>query len=300
MSVCNALLNGGVNQECLAALSEIKNVLITDKDVSFSYTDKEVLSNWTDKIKQDLTIAVLPGLVNYSPTTDDPNIVTSPVSKSKKITNDPIPSFEFMLDTNACDFKEILQTLDGGNYGVFFEMQDGTIEGWLDQSGTEIGYLKPFTATVKSFTKGAQEIDSEEAFKLYVFFKKYAQVKNQFYFSPSWGVDELLEAMPVGLAMLKTAVWAADDQPVSVKIRCADGYTGLIVADFEASTAMSNVSTPAVTAVVDDGGGGYTVTVQKAVVPESIVAGDRVVIRVKKLSASDVTHLSGWVTVEGV
>lgn len=299
MSVCNALLNGGLNQDCQVAASEIKNILICDKDVSFSYTAKDVLTNWTDKIKQDLTIAVLPGLVNYSPTTDDPNVITNAVSKAKSINNNPVPSFEFMLDSNSCDFKEILNTLEGGIYGVFFEMQDGTIEGHVDQSGAEIGYFKPFTAQVKSFTKGAQEIDSNEAFKLYVNFKKYAQIKNYFLFSPAWGVDELLEAMPIGLMAIKTAVYATGDQTVNIKIRCASGYTGLVVGDFEESASMSNVSTPAVTAIVDDGGGNYTLTVQKDVSPVDLVAGDIVTFRVKKLSGSDVTHLSGWVKVEG-
>lgn len=300
MSVCNALLNGGLNQECQAAASEIRNVIITDKNVSFSNADKEDFSKWSVKIKQDLSIAVFPGLVNYSPTTDDPNIITNAVSKSKSINNDPIPSFEFMLDSNSCDFKEILQTLDGGNYGIWFEMQDGTIEGWDDQSGTEIGYFKPFTAQVKAYTKGAQEIDSNEAFKVFINFKKYNQVKNYFLFSPAWDSDGLLEAMPVGIALRKTVIFAADDQLVNAKIRCADGYVGLIVDDFETSLTMSNVSTPAVTAVVDDGGGDYTLTVQKSVVPESIVANDKVVLRVNKLSTLDTTHLSGWITVEGV
>jgi hypothetical protein len=289
MSVCNALLNGGLNQDCQVAASEIKNILVCDKDVKFSYTEKDVLSNWTNKIKQDLTIAVLPGLVNYSPTTDDPNIITNAVSKAKSINNNPVPSFEFMLDS----------TLEGGVYGIFFEMQDGTIEGHVDQSGAEIGYFKPFTAQVKSFTKGAQEIDSNEAFKVYVNFKKYSQVKNYFLFSPAWGVDELIEAMPVGLMMIKTAVYSGGDQTVNIKIRCASGYTGLVAGDFETSTSMSNVDTPAVTAINDDGGGNYTLTVEKGAVPANLVAGDLVVLRVKKLSGSDATHLSGWVTVEG-
>ena len=299
MSVCNAILNGGVNKDCKTALSEIKNLIITDSDVSFSYTDKEVLTNWTDKIKQDLSIAVLPGVINYTPTTDEPNIKVGAVSKRKKKTNNPLPSIDFMVDMNACDFKEVLNTLDGGTYGVFFEMQDGTIEGNIDQSGTEIGYFKPFTATVDSFTKGAQEIDSDEANKVYVFFEKYTQVKNYFLFSPAWSVDELLEAMPVGVSMIKTAVYATGDQTVNVNIRCSTGYTKLVVADFEASASMSNVSTPAITAVVDDGGGNYTLTVQKDGTPVNLVAGDIVVLRVNLLVTSDTTHLSGWVTIEG-
>ena len=298
--ICNALLNAATNQECQVAASEIKNVIITQKDVSFSYADKKVLTNWTDKIKQDLSISVLPGLVNYTPTTDDANVITNAVSKAKSVNNNPVPSFEFMLDSNFCDFQEILNTLKGGNYGIFFEMQNGNIEGWQDRRGTEIGYFKPFLAQVKSYTKGAQEIDSNESFKLFINFKKYTQVEQAKMFVPAWGVDELNEAMPEGLNMESTTIFASDEQNVQINVRCSDGATGLILADFETSATMSNVSTPAITAMVENGGGEYDLTVEKNVVPESIVAGDLVVVRVNKLSGSDTMQLSGWLTVEGV
>ena len=119
-------------------------------------------------------------------------------------------------------------------------------------------------------------------------------------FVPAWGVDELHEAMPEGLNMESTTVFAADDQNVQINVRCSDGVTGLILADFETSAIMSNVSTPAVTAIVENGGGEYDLTIEKDVVPASIVAGDLVVVRTNKLSGSDTLQLSGWVTVEGV
>jgi len=135
---------------------------------------------------------------------------------------------------------------------------------------------------------------------MYVFFQKISQVKSYFLFNPSWSVDELIEAMPVGLSMIKTAVFASDKQAVNIKVRCGSSYTGLVVGDFETSANMSSVSTPAITAITDNGGGNYDLTVQKNSTPESLVAGDYVVLRVKKLSGSDVTHLSGWIKVEGV
>ncbi len=298
MSVCSSILSAGLNQDCSAAMAEIKNILIVDKSVKFSYSDKETLSNWTAKVKQELTIAVIPGY-NYSVTTDDPNIVTSPIGKTKSIQGKSTPSLEFIVEVNSCDFKELLNAYKGGKYGIFFEMQDGSIEGWLDQAGTDIGFLKPFTALVEAFSKGAQEIDAVELFKVYLFFT----VANQFtlfsLFKPAWGVDELLEAMPVGLTMEKTAAYATGDQNVQVNIRCDNGYVGLTDADFETSAEKSNVSTPAVTAVVDNGGGGYTLTVEKSVIPEPLAAGDIVSLRVKKLATLDVSHVSGWISIEG-
>lgn len=300
MNACSVDLPGGLNADCQLPMAEIKNVLICDKDVSFTFANKKVLSNWTDLIGQSLTIYAIAGLVNYSPTTDDPNIVTNAVSKAKSITNTPVPSFEFMLDTNYCDFKSMLQTLKGGVYAVFFELQDGRIMGFLDQSGTETGYFKPFKARINAYTKGAQEIDSNEAFKLYVNFLNANEIENQFYFEPSWDVGELVDAMPVGLSIVKTGMYASGDIDVHIATRCGDNYTGLVVGDFDESTTKSNVSTPAVTGVTDNGGGDYTLTVQKDATPANLVDGDLVYLRVKVLDGSDVTHLSNYIRVEGV
>lgn len=299
MSACNVLLPGGINGDCQVPLSEVKNVLITDKDVKFSYTEKDVLSNWTNKIKQDLTIYAVAGLDSYNNTTDDPNIVTGAVSKSKKITNDPLPSFEFFLDSNFCDFNEVLRTLGGGNYGVFYELQDGTILGTLDQSGTEIGYFKPFKSNIKANTKVLQEVDATTAFRVYVNHTNKDQLFNQFVLSPVWDTTELVEAMPVGLNMVSTDVYSAGDQAVQINVRCAGAKTGLLVADFEADETQGNVDTPAVTTVADNGAGSYTLTVQKDAVPVNLVAGDYASIRVKVTSGSDVSHLSNYIRVEG-
>jgi hypothetical protein len=299
MSSCSVDLPGGINQNCQLSLSEIKNILICDKDVKFAFTAKDTLANWTNLIKQSLTIYGVAGLVNYSPTTDDPNIITNAVSKTKSISNTPNPSFEFMLDSNVCDFKSLLNTLTGGVYGIFFELQNGAIQGWLDQSGNETGYFKPYKVKLNAFTKGGQEIDSNEAFKLYCFFTSYKQIQDQFYFEPTWDVSELLDAMPVGLNVVKTGAYSSGDIVVNIKTRCEDGYTGLVAADFDESTTKSNVSVPAVTAVTDSGGGNYTLTVQKGASPANLAAGDYVYFRVKKLSGSDVTHVSDWVKVEG-
>jgi len=299
MASCSVDLPGGNNQNCQMALTEVKNILICDKDVSFTFTNKDTLSNWTNLVKQSLTIYAVAGLVNYTPTTDDPNIITNAVSKSKSITNNPLPSFEFMLDVNYCDFKSLLNTLTGGVYGLFFEMQDGTIQGWLDQSGTDTGYFKPFKVRLNAFTKGAQEIDSNEAFKLYAFFMDYGQIKDQYYFEPTWDTSELLESMPVGLSFVLTSAYSSGDISAQIKTRCEDGYTGLTTADFEFSTTKSNVSGPVMTTVTDNGGGNYTLNPEKSG-PVDLVTGDFVYVRVKVLDGSDVTHLSDYVRIEGV
>lgn len=299
MNACNVLQPQGINLDCLLAEQEIKNVWITDKDLSFTWSAKDVQENWNNAAKQDLTLYGVAGLINYNVTTDDPNIVTEPVSKTKSLTNTPVPSFEFMLKSNFCDFKQLLNTAKGGTYGVFYEKQDGTILGVLDQVGSEIGYFKPFRAKVTAITKGAQEIDSVESFKLFVNHLSY-KVFLDGYLLETIDSDEVIESMPVGLNMVKTAAYAAGDQTVKITVRCGANSTGLLVADFEGDETQGNVDTPAVTSIVEDGAGAYTLTVQKDAVPTDLLDGDKAVIRVKNLSSSDVLQISNYITVEGV
>jgi hypothetical protein len=301
MLACNVLMPGGINGDCQIPLSEVKNLLITDKDVKFSYTNKDVLSNWTNLIKQSLTIYAVAGVDSYNNTTDDPNIVTGAVSKTKKITNVPLPSFEFFLETNMCDFKEVLNTVQGGNYGIFYELQDGTILGSIDTSGTEVGYFKPFKCRVNASSKLIQEVDATTAFKLYVMHTNKQQLFDQFFFAPTWDTTELVDAMPIGLNVVKTGVMsgATAIQPLQVNVRCGAGKTGLVVGDIECSTTMSNVVTPHAAVLTETGGGGYTVTLQKST-STPIVTGDYIYLRFKVLVSSDVTYLSNWIRCEGV
>lgn len=300
MNACSVLQPAGSNQDCLVPLSEVKNLLICDKDLSFTFTGKDNLSNWETEIKQNLTIYAVAGLDSYDVTTDDPNIVTQPVKKSKKITNEPVPSFVAYLDANICDYKQMENTLRGGTYGIMYELQDGSIMGTIVQSGADIGKFKPLKATVNAIGKQFQEVDSTQAFRVYVNHINNDEFKNKHVFEPVWDTSALLDAMPVGLNMIMTSAYSAGSQTVNIKVRCGGNKLSLVVADFDADETQGNVDTPAVTTVVEDGAGNYTLTVQKDTVPVNLVDNDVAVIRVKVLSGSDVTHISNYVAVQGV
>lgn len=300
MTTCVVDLPGGVNGDCKIPIGEIQNILITDKDVKIAWANRNDLTSWTNPVNQDLTIYANVFLENYAVTTDDPNIVTGPVSKTKTLTNTPAPSFEFMVKSNTCDFTGMLNTLQGGSYGVWFRLKNGLIHGWIDQSGNDIGYLKPFSCNVTAFFKGAVEIDSTEPFKLYVNFEQQGEINNQYPLDPAFNVQDVFDAMPNGHSVIKTGAYSAGDQGVQINLRCGDGTTGLVVGDFETSASKSTVSTPAITSIVENGGGSYTLTVQKDAVPVNLVNGDIVYFRVKKLSGSDVTDLSNWIPVQGI
>lgn len=297
---CSVLQPQGSNQDCLLAASEIKSIMICDKDVTFTNAEKDVITNWKVKVQQGLTIYPSTVLDSYNVTTDDPNIITGAVSKSKKITNTPVPSFEIFLDSNVCDFKQVLNTLNGGTYGVFYVLQDDTILGSIDQSGTLIGNLKPLRATITANTKGIQEVDGTQAFRVYVNHTSYREWLNQFYLETVWDVQEVIDVTPVGLSMLMTGIYAAGDIDVQIKTRCGANKTGLVAADFETTEELGNVGVPAITSIVDNGGGSYTLTADKDVGVASLVTGDILACRVNVLVSTNTTHISNYIRIEGI
>lgn len=301
MLACNVLLPGGINGDCTIPLAELKSIIICDKDVKFSNTEKDVIANWKTKIQQNLNIYAVAMLDSYNNTTDAPNIVTGTVSKTKKITNRPVPSFELFLESNFCDFKEVLRTLKGGIYGVFYELHGGLILGAQDVSGAEIGYFKPFKVRLDAVSKLLAEVDSTNSFPVYVNHLNYSQVENQFLLEPSWDTAELAEAMPVGLNLYATGIITAATavQEYKVTVRCGENKTGLVVGDLEFSTTMSNVLTPNAGTFAELGGGVYTTVIEKAT-SSLIVSGDIVYMRIKVLSGQTVTHVSNWLRIEGI
>jgi hypothetical protein len=301
MSDCVVDLPGGNNTDCKIPISEVENILITDKDVKIAWANRNTLASYTNLVNQSLTIYGNVKLENYAVTTDDPTVTTAPVSKVKSVSSSlPAPSFEFMVSANTCDFTGMLNTLKGGTYGIWLVLKGKKLHGYVDQSGSDIGYLKPFTANVTAFFKGAAEIDSKEPFKLYVNFEKQSQINNQYPFEPAFNIDEVFDAMPNGHSVIKTGAYASGEQTVQINLRCGSGTTGLVVGDFETSTSKSTVSTPAVTALTENGGGSYDLTIQKGSTPANLATGDIVYFRVKKTSGSDVTDLSNWIAVEGL
>lgn len=301
MNPCNVLLPGGINGDCQIPMSEVKNIWLCDKDVKFSYTAKGVQSNWTDLINQSLQIYGAAGLDSFNNTTDDPSITTGAVSRVKKVGTAPLPSFEFFLDTSFCDFKEILNTVKGGNYGMFYELHDEAgMLGYTETSGSDIGYFKPFQVNATANSKLLPETDSTTTFRMYVNHTKKKQLYDQFIFDPVWDIGELLDSMPNGLSLVATAVYSAGVQNVQVKDRCAANKTGVILADWDETETLGNVSTPAVTAIVDNGAGNYDLTVEKNVTPENLIDNDIAALRVNILSGSDTTDISGYIYVQGV
>jgi hypothetical protein len=202
-----------------------------------------------------------------------------------------------MFASNFCDYKEILGTLNGGNYGVIYELSDGS----LLATKTTAGVYKPLSANLWAISKGIPlKGDVGNNFMAHVFHSNVAEFKNAVLISPAWDATfELSSVMPVGLGVSAAGVYdTAGDGDIEVVIseRCGDGYDGLLVASFEV-VESNDLDTPAVASVTDNGNGSYTVELQKGAVPANLDSGDYIMFRVKKVTGSNVDYLSSRLTV---
>lgn len=296
MNECSPILPQGLNKSCVLDMKEIKNVIITTEAASFtSLANAASVAQWKTKLQTDLTVWAPMGINDYEPTTDDPNIVTMPVTGRKAITNKPVPSMVLRLMSNYCDYKELLNTLKGGTYRMIFIDSNNTIYGTM----TSAGYFKGYACTLNAITKGVPLKETQNNFTVYVNFLNYDEFEAGYGVALSWSPTiELTENAPVGLSIVATGAYSLTPGTIAVQIntRCGSGYAGLAAADFEVLES-NNLTSPAVTSVTDSGLGAYTLTVQKGSSPISLAAGDYVVIRVKKLSTTLVTHLSSRLTI---
>lgn len=297
---CINSLPAGINSECLKPLAPVKMVLLAAKGTSFtSDSDFVNKASWESKIKT-LSVYAPASLSSYEPTTDEPTINTSALGK-KYMVRKGVPSMRVFLDSNVCDYNEVVSKLRGGLYSVFFVLEDGTLMGRRTSAGTVQG----FTARINAAGAGIPIADAiENSYPVYINFTSIEEFETRIAKNPvGWmPAIDLPAAMPIGLSITATSAYASGDITVKIAERCGDAYvdSGLTHTDFEI-LGSNDLTVPAITAVDATGSasGIYVLTVQKSSgTPGDLAAGDFVVLRVKVLDSTLVTHVSSNLVVQ--
>ena len=295
MNQCSPYLPQGINASCIAELKEIKNIIPTTTAVTFTNTlAAATLSGWKTKIQTDLSVFAPMGLNAYENTTDDPAISTLE-STRKIVINEPIPSYVFYVSSNFCDFKDMLDAFRGGNYRMFLVDANGNLFGTRNATGGVQGFACQITAVTKGPLKG----DIQNSFKLLVNFQSYEEFRNACIVALTWNPTvELTSYMPVGLTLYAASAITAGAISVVVTERCGAGYAGLVAGDFEV-VESSQLTTPKVNTLTDNGNGSYLLNLTKAT-STALAAGDMVVIRVGKKTATVYNYLSNRLTINAL
>lgn len=297
---CINSLPAGINSECLKPLAPVKMVALAQKGTSFAsdsaFVNKSV---WEGKIKT-LAIFAPASLSAYERTTDEPTLNTSALGK-KYLVRKGVPSMRIFIESNVCDYNEIVSKLKGGLYSVFFILEDGALMGRRAAAGTVEG----FTARINAAGADVPIPDAiENSYPVYINFTSIEEFETRIAKNPvGWmPAIDLPAAMPIGLSITATTAYATGDITVKIAERCGDPYvdSGLTHTDFEV-LGSNDLTAPAVTAVDATGSasGVYVLTVQKGSgTPGDLAAGDFVVLRVKVLDGSDVEYVSNNLIVQ--
>jgi hypothetical protein len=290
---CSPLMPYGMNGSCAVPLAELKIPIITDRNVEFeSLSDVWNIVKWKDLVQVDLTAYSPLGITSYDPTTDDVNIVTAESTGKKTITNTPIPSAIVYLDTNSCDFSELINNLRGGSYGIIYVLKGGSII--MDY---EDGKYKPLLANLTAITKGIPLKETYNNFPMYINHVDYDSFARAKVISMPFNVATVMtKAMPAGANIEIITPYAIGTGIVRVSLnnRCeAVKITDAIVTDFEI-IASNDLISPAVTTSTPVAGvdGQYDLVIDKEVIPEPLEEGDFATLVYKKKTATIVNRIS--------
>ena len=256
---CSPTMPGGVNIDCVSPLRELENVFILDKTETFTdIDDLKSKATWIGKISTDLDVYIPQGLENYEPTTPDANVETTAMG-SNYVGAKPPPAMTMYLKLNPCDYNELLNTLDGGVYGIVFAYGDGKLGATRPKSNKTV---YPYKARLTAITKGIPAIgDVGSFFMVMVHFQAYSEFENAVYVLPSWSPTELKAEMPMGLNLSIVTPYTDATDLVVVKVteRCGAAKTGLLAAAFV--TIETSLTGATVSAATDNSNGTYDLTI---------------------------------------
>lgn len=295
MTVCaTAVPNGATG--CIKAIERATHVGLIELGNGFASLDAGLnINNYRVMLQETLKMFVFKKVHNFENTTSDPSITEPDISKTKLITDLPNQSFTFYLQSNFCDYKDVMKVIGvNSNYRVVYFLQDGSL---LLVDGLD-GSVTAFSALVSAVSKGPLK-EIENSFPLYVNHTNYKEFENALMVTPEWDVDDLLAYIPSGSNMRTVTKYNTGTGVlrVSVTERCGDLETGLTASDF--AVLRSNVDTPAITSVTEVTGldGYYDIVLNKESVPTELAVGDQIVIQRKTVASSVVSSISNELAV---
>ncbi len=285
---CTALIPGGsARQGCIT--KQVTNIIPLYPGTTFAnYLAAQNVETWRGLIQEDLHAYPTLPISNVSPTKPSTN-KESDGSGAETTTRLSPGGAVVNLKTNACDFKEMLLSMQGGEYPVVIGLGADEILMYEKPSGVLTG----FTGQITAIPTGMPGKDAKmEEFQLDINWQDIEEWKNYRIIKLPFFISELVELTPTAIdAKLVTAL-SSTSITYHITQRCSD------VAEtdtFTAEVLSSNVDVPAVT-VSAGSAGDYILTVEKDTIPVVLAAGDYIKIRLVKMSTDVYTKISQIIT----
>ena len=259
---CTVTAPNGVNKNCTAYMS--KAIAMIGFDPSFSWASVGAVDN-LESLRVLLQETRKGFVIEFNETeTTASEPVDETTGFGQTITTEiTAPMLVGYVKTNACDFVQMLDALNGGTYGTAFFLSDGQIM-VVDNLQAKSPALKGFSAQIFAINVGIPgQSDQTKGYRVKVNFQDASEFRNYRMVSVHYGFNDLMDLLPLGLDAKVSTPWDGLNQIVlDVSTRCVPDSpkTGVLTAEVVGKTQGLTV-----TATPTAGTAGiYTVVVQKS------------------------------------
>jgi len=279
--------------DCAVALKDTIGGTLQYKGNTWTDANAQSAAAWQTAIADDdktvRNMLVLP-IESFVPTTDEMEVLTSALGKKSKGKNS-IPSGIAYLKASLCDYKQLL-ALEGKWFEYQPHFDGGSL--WMTRK-TDLN-LKGFRCQI-AMQVGFVPDDKTQSFPVYLFFDNYSEFENVVIVKPTFEFSDLFDYSPVGLDVVITTAYTAGVVVVRVTKRgSGDAQTGLDqVTDWETMVVSFGTTLPAaVTVVVENGQGSYTLTIKKDTggTPANLASSDTITLQAHDDDATNLTYIS--------
>ncbi len=260
MAGCSVSAPNGVNINCIRSLDAAIAMVILDPSTSWNSVGAvdniETLRVILQETRKGFIVefnGTEPGAAEATDeTTGFGQTITTSISA---------PTLTGYVKTNACDFAQMLDALNGGTYNVAFFLKNG---GFLvvDELQNKDSKLRGFLAQVYALNLGIPGIDNQaQQFRIKVNFMDADEFRKYKVVSVHYGVRDLLELLPLGLTADVTTPYNSTSGEIVLQV-----YTRCSPDDVETDTLTSEIvgKTQGITPTVTPSAGTdgeYTITI---------------------------------------
>jgi len=294
MQGCTVLNAGGANSDCAALIGAMKAPLITLPDVEWdSRSDFQNTETMRAKIQEDLGVYITRKISGADIT--QPEARNETTGFGAQITTGVTPgSVIVYLESNSCDFNEMMSAYNGGTFRIVSFDEDNMLNGHLKSNGKITG----FEAQIYAIPISVGAVDNQvQQWRLLINWKDAEQFRSRARVASPKSLEGLLEWMPSGIYADVNTVYNTTSgiQVINAFKRCdfatieTEVLTGEVI---DNGTALSPTAVP-----TSNADGTYDVLVQKGAVPGNLANGDYLIYRVVKKTGDIYDKISNRIVV---
>lgn len=260
MAGCSVTAPNGANINCLRSLDAAIAMVILDPSTSWdsvaSIDNLETLRVILQETRKGFIVEFNGSEVGAAEATDETTGFGQTITTSISA-----PTLTGYVKTNACDFVEMLDALDGGTYNVAFFLKGGGLL-VVDELQNKDSKLRGFLAQVYALNIGIPGIDNQtQQYRIKVNFMDADEFRKYKLVSVHYGIRDLMELLPLGLTADVVTPYNSTSGEIELQVytRCSpdDTLSEVLTAEVVGSTqGITVTATPTA-----NGDGSYTVAI---------------------------------------